>query len=203
MVIRYHNLHQGTCISYSLSCFSCFPLISPKKKNIPSKAHAKSFDNWYCQLSSYALKGIVWGLWDSGTPRIQSTRFYQRDRRSVELSQSESPQHFHRTANVQRPLLSLFCQNQTRHSTPACFTLIWAVPSEKQEWLEIMPQGVTSITGRLSGASGWMLVAERLPVEYFRYIELSVSRNMLGKWWRHCQWPEWWTQFFWSFPRLL
>ena len=31
MVIRYHNFHQGTGISYSLSCFSCFPLISPKK----------------------------------------------------------------------------------------------------------------------------------------------------------------------------
>ena len=65
MVIRYHNLHQGTGISYSLSYFSCFPLISHKKKNIPSKAHAKSFANWYCQLSSYALKDIVWGLWDS------------------------------------------------------------------------------------------------------------------------------------------
>ena len=92
--------------------FSSFPLISPTKI-LPWKARAKSSDNWYCQLSCYALKGIVWGLWDSGTPRIQSTRFYQQDRRSVELSQSESPQHFHRTANVQRPLLSLFCQNQT------------------------------------------------------------------------------------------
>ena len=145
--------------------FSSFPLISPTKI-LPWKARAKSSDNWYCQLSCYALKGIVWGLWDSGTPRIQSTRFYQQDRRSVELSQSESPPHFHRTANVQRPLLSLFCQNQTRHSNPACFVLIWAVASEK-EWLEIMQHGVTSITWRLSGASGWMLVAERLSCGIF------------------------------------
>ena len=138
--------------------FSSFPLISPTKI-LPWKARAKSSDDWYCQLSGYALKGIVWGLWDSGTPRIQSTRFYQQDRRSVELSQSESPQHFHRTANVQGPLLSLFLSKSNRASTPACFALIWAVASEK-EWLEIMQRGVTSITWRLSGASEWMLVAE-------------------------------------------
>ena len=204
MVIRYHNLHQGTGISYSLSCFSCFPLISPKKES-----SLESLCKIVWQLILPVVKlcverhsvGTLW-LWesqnsvDSVLPAGPAFSWVE----SVRVS-SALPQNCQCAKTSAFTLLSK--SNKTFYSCLLYFDLSCA------KWK-------TRVIGNYATGYGiyhmkalwsfWMDVSSWKTASGIFSLHWAIcvsSRHILARWWSHCQWPEWWTQFFWSFPRLL